>query len=769
MAASTYFAQVQQLYIAYFGRPADTTGQAFWASAIDAANGNIAAVQAGFSSSAESQALYGNKSNIDKVTSIYVNTFGRQPDAAGLAFWVNQLETGKMTQAQAAWTIQQSAGPIDAAVVQAKLVAAQAFTAQIDTAAEIQGYQGAAAADSARAFLATVTSTATGLTAVAGAATAVATAVAVGGNAGATFTLTNGIDNLTGDSGNNTFIGDATATSAADQINGGAGTDTFKLYAGVATSVTLPQLSNVENLYVNGGVIATANVAGVAGLTSVEFDAQGTNLALTLTGAQTAKFSNNNGALRTETVIYGATDAAASVVLNGVGKVGAAATLDVQGAALTTLNLTSNSTGTAANNISLTNSAGTKLATLNISGDKAITVAETLVGLKTINASTATGNVTIDQSAIGADNQLTFTGGAGNDKVIFKANYLTAGTTGDVLDGGAGIDTLVINDTAPVYAAINAAKNFEVLGLNTTGATVDASQITNGINQFAVGSGNLTETFTNTLSTSKFTIDNTAGNAGVVSIANKVGDNSTSITIDNQSGATKVLGTLTLTGANSVALASTGNAGSINTITTLNNADNSSITVTGSSDLTLALKAAAVGSKVDGSAATGVLNLTGNATKFAAGSSLGDTLIGGSKADVLKASVNGGTLTGNGGNDTFDVSVATGAITSATAGIVAITDFTKGDLIQFGTSVVGSAIAKVDISTSASVAAALTALSSSTTAGAVNWGVFGGNTYVVQNDGTAPFAAGDVVVKLAGTVDLSTSLLNGTTHALTFA
>ena len=37
MAASTYFAQVQQLYIAYFGRPADPIGQAYWAANIDAA------------------------------------------------------------------------------------------------------------------------------------------------------------------------------------------------------------------------------------------------------------------------------------------------------------------------------------------------------------------------------------------------------------------------------------------------------------------------------------------------------------------------------------------------------------------------------------------------------------------------------------------------------------------------------------------------------------------------------------------------------------
>src|SRR5476649_1580720 len=157
MAASTYLAQVQQLYVAYFGRPADPIGLQYWATQIDAANGSIAAVQAGFSASAESQALFGNKSTIDKVTAIYQNAFGRAPEPAGLAYWVAQLDSGKVTQAQASWTIQQSAGPGDAAAVQNKLTAAQAFTANVDTTAEIQGYQGANAAASARAFLATVT------------------------------------------------------------------------------------------------------------------------------------------------------------------------------------------------------------------------------------------------------------------------------------------------------------------------------------------------------------------------------------------------------------------------------------------------------------------------------------------------------------------------------------------------------------------------------------------------------------------------------------
>ena len=114
MAASTYFAQVQQLYIAYFGRPADPIGQSYWATQIDAANGSIASVIAGFSASTESAALFGNKSTIDKVTAIYQNAFGRAPEPAGLAYWVAQLDSGKVSQAQASWTIQQSAGPGDA-------------------------------------------------------------------------------------------------------------------------------------------------------------------------------------------------------------------------------------------------------------------------------------------------------------------------------------------------------------------------------------------------------------------------------------------------------------------------------------------------------------------------------------------------------------------------------------------------------------------------------------------------------------------------------
>lgn len=153
-AASTYFDQVQQLYIAYFGRPADSVGQAYWADRIDTANGSITAVIAGFSASAESAALFGSSTSAQKVIAIYQNAFNRAPEPAGLAYWVAQLDSGAISQAQASWTIQQAAGSGDASTVNNKLIAAKVFTAQLDTTAEIAGYNGTAAAVLARAYLA---------------------------------------------------------------------------------------------------------------------------------------------------------------------------------------------------------------------------------------------------------------------------------------------------------------------------------------------------------------------------------------------------------------------------------------------------------------------------------------------------------------------------------------------------------------------------------------------------------------------------------------
>ena len=59
MAASAYFDQIQQIYLAYLGRPADPDGLAYWANQVDAEDGSLSGVIGGFSASAESDTLYG--------------------------------------------------------------------------------------------------------------------------------------------------------------------------------------------------------------------------------------------------------------------------------------------------------------------------------------------------------------------------------------------------------------------------------------------------------------------------------------------------------------------------------------------------------------------------------------------------------------------------------------------------------------------------------------------------------------------------------------
>ena len=175
--ASAYETEVQQLYIAYFGRPADPAGLANFSAALQADNAptDITSLAAAYGSnptlqslinsfgtSAESQALYGSGSTTDFVTAIFQNVLGRAPAASGLAFWTNAIDSGSLTQADAALAIMSGAetnttaqGQIDATLIANRVSVAQDFTAAVSASL----YAGPAAAAGARTMLATVNST----------------------------------------------------------------------------------------------------------------------------------------------------------------------------------------------------------------------------------------------------------------------------------------------------------------------------------------------------------------------------------------------------------------------------------------------------------------------------------------------------------------------------------------------------------------------------------------------------------------------------------
>ncbi len=167
---AAYVNLTQRIFVAYFGRPADTSGLPFYNQILS--NGNAPTDAAGivqayasnptvrnvvdaFSNSEESKALYTGGTDAF-VTAIYHNLFNREPDAGGKAFWISMIDGGFMTRGNAAITIMSSANGSDITIVTNKAQAATNFTNALDTPAKVEGYSGLSANATVRTMLAGV-------------------------------------------------------------------------------------------------------------------------------------------------------------------------------------------------------------------------------------------------------------------------------------------------------------------------------------------------------------------------------------------------------------------------------------------------------------------------------------------------------------------------------------------------------------------------------------------------------------------------------------
>ncbi len=582
-----------------------------------------------------------------------------------------------------------------------------------------------------------------------------------GSSGGKTYELKGGLDDLDGTSGDDTFVADETDGTAKfeviDTLDGLEGTDTLKLYKAAATALetqAFGTLTNIEKMHIINGTLTNTKTldltqAGSVKEVTIDSPAEMADAdAFTFKGAadQTLKLVAVKGtaAGATSTVT---TNGIKSLTLNGFNT---DVTLDVKAASTTAMDLLVEG---ASSKFTLTNTA-TKLAALNISGDKALTLTEALATLKTIDASALTADLTLDVK--GAAGDLTFTGGSGDDTITFAATELT---DKDVLDGGAGTDTLDVADLP--YAAINAAQNFEVLSLFDT-ANVDVSKLTT-LNTFKA-EGAVTVTVSEAKDSTTVISDATTAAVTKVTVNNQVGENSTNLKLIANAAGTNAHTAVDVSGISTVNIESTGPGK--NVITTLTNDDNSNFVVTGSQDLVFALATATgTGSKVDASAFTGKLDITGNNTAFAAGSPLGDIIIGGSGDDTIKAAVNGGEYTGGAGKDTFDVSAALGG-DETNYQTTLITDAEAGDAIKFAGTAGAFDATEIDLSGAADEKGALNLLVAGNNTD-LKWGVYEGNTYICDDAAAGnTFAAADTMVKLAGVYDLSEATFAANTLTL---
>ena len=137
--------QLQQLYIAYFGRPADPTGLDYW---VDQGT-TTKAFAANMYLQPEFISVNGSLSIQEQLNNIYQNLFNRDGDAVGIDYWTKEIQTGKLVLASIAndliYAVNNSTGGTEEEILQRsndldclsnRTAAATAYTAEIKKTAE---------------------------------------------------------------------------------------------------------------------------------------------------------------------------------------------------------------------------------------------------------------------------------------------------------------------------------------------------------------------------------------------------------------------------------------------------------------------------------------------------------------------------------------------------------------------------------------------------------------------------------------------------------
>jgi len=499
-----YTEAVQKLYVAYFSRPADKAGLAYWEGIVTANGGNTSAVAVAFANSQEYKDTFAGQSQYQIVNTIYMNLFGRAAEPAGLDYWGQGLINGRVTIAEAVVAISTSAQGTDATAYSNKVKASVAFTDALDTSAEILGYSGTAANLAAKTFLAGVTDVASTLTNAIVPATlnaSIATVISTGSaSTGQSFSLTSTIgEQVNGTAGSDVFTAVVSGTNGADgtlnvgdTINGLGGQDTLNLLA--TAGATMPAGATVSNVEIvnlthvgtTGALALNSNMfGGVQQLWQIDntngtADFQDVTVGTGVTAGFRSTGANATNVVADVAVTVAAGTTAAAVALDGV-KSGSAveflettannlSTVTVSGSVIT-IPATTGTTPTAASNTLTLTATAADVDVLNVSLTSNTTVTmSTFNDLTSFNAAGSTGNLTVD---LGTPDELTTaTFGSGNDTVTLN----TTGLQGDALtiNLGAGNDVLNLNaginsDDAATAVTITMGAGSDTL--NITGLT----------------------------------------------------------------------------------------------------------------------------------------------------------------------------------------------------------------------------------------------------------------------------------------------------------
>ena len=454
--------QVSQLYVSLFGRAPDGEGLGYWVGQLAAGKTMAQVAQDMFNVDA-ARAYYPSwQTNDEIVAAFYVNVLGRTADAEGQAYWVGQMNAAGATKGSVITSLISAVvnyTGTDAAALKSKAL----FANKVEVAQYYGEKSGTVAG--ATAVLAGVTDAVATVTA--------GKSVADGGsNAGQTFMLTANADIESGTSGNDTFSGTA-GTVDGDVLAGGAGTDTLNLTVTIADDDGVAfTATDIETISIR----STGGTAADAALIDIEMgDA---------TGVETLEFRRINDDIQIanlqslDTTIVMTSNATTADVVVGFETSVVSGTADTANVTIDSTTGGADLTINGVETIAVTVSGEDN--DLNVDGDDLETVTVTGAGdlnmdvdasVTTFDASSSTGGVRVNFTAA-AD--VAATGGSGNDTFSIGA-LLTAD---DVIDGGDGTDTLILDNAGAALAAIPASAqitNVETLRLEATDdSAVDA-------------------------------------------------------------------------------------------------------------------------------------------------------------------------------------------------------------------------------------------------------------------------------------------------------
>ena len=340
------------------------------------------------------------------------------------------------------------------------------------------------------------------------------------------ITLTTGVDNIVGTSGNDTINGVSDGVTGAsgetlqslDNIDGGAGTDTLTLtnVSGTIGSAAIAgaTVKNVESLSIlSGKADLAANVSNWTGLTSVSIDNRDATADSAVTTKGNVTSVSVKGGTDATVTDSATTDTLASVTLDGLAgaatvttdaltsltlnNLNSAVTAAVTGAHA--LNLTLNNVGATGTVATVTDATATSV-TVNATGkaSAAVSLVATSATALTINADETVGVAALSAAAaktitVKGDSLVT----VGTDVTVTALESVSSvDSTGGVtlsaalgtavsFTGGAGKDTITLGATTKAITTGAGDDNVTVGSSFGTGGSVDAGEGTDTLTMTA--------------------------------------------------------------------------------------------------------------------------------------------------------------------------------------------------------------------------------------------------------------------------------------------